>query len=47
MRIVDDIGGNFDRRFGGLTGGGGIAGERQEDADFHSVRGPSGRGGAE
>ena len=47
VRIVDDVGCNFDRRFGGLTGGGGIAGERHEDADFDGIRGISGRGGAE
>ena len=40
--IVDDIGRHFDRRLGGLTGGGGIAGERLQDADLHRIGGASG-----
>ena len=47
MRIVDDVERHFDRRFGGLAGGGGIAGERHEHADFHRVGGARRRRSAE
>jgi hypothetical protein len=44
MRVIDDIGRHFDRRFGCLAGGGGIAGERHQHADFHGVGGAQRRG---
>ena len=47
VRIVDDIERDLDRRFRGLTSGGGIAGERQQHADFHGVGGARRRRGAE
>jgi hypothetical protein len=39
MRIVDDLGGDFDRRLGGLPGRRGVAGERHQHADLDAVGG--------